>query len=336
MGSTRSVATGHGVVDIEAGPVDAASIKAAGVVAESYYDSREQSRVEATLADRVVDVDPDRNRAARDRDRAFPRDVSQVDDPRKQRRLPAPGEFRGDLSSRQRKDRSAAKRRVLETAPRSGVRELQRAVGDPGRWAAVNTALRGSAGNAQDLDPGTRRSVQRLDRMIQHYERSSGRGHVVYAVVELPTDQPITRPRDVPETLQPGARISFDQYTMCSHTLDEAATAVERRRAAGSTATPVILEIETSRGMYLGRSDSVSDTTHVLPRGMGLHVAGIDPHADYARPGRHDSTLVVQLRESERPTDYTPPVTGRRVFRDRRAAAAARAAAREKEPRRDR
>ena len=333
MSSTRTAYTGHGVIDLEAGPVDDAAIKSAGLVAEKFYDAMEQTRIGAELADRVLEDDTLRNRAARDRDRAFPRDTSAVDDNRKRRQLPARGEFRGDLSSRQRKDRSAAKRRVLEGAARTQVKELQWATGDPARWRHLNSALREATGNAQELDERDRRSVQRLDRLIQSYERDSGRGHVVYAVVELPTDTPVTRRRDVPATLQPGARISFDQYTMATHTLHEAAAVAERRRAEGSGASTVVLEIETSRGMYLGRSDSVDDTSHLLPRGLGMRVAGIDEHADYARPGGHDSTLVVQLRDTPRDPDYQPPVTGRRLFSDRRAAAAARAAAREtKEP----
>ncbi len=333
MSSTRTAYTGHGVIDLEAGPVDDAAIKSAGLVAEKFYDAMEQTRIGADLSDRVLEDDTSRNRAARDRDRAYPRDTSTVDDDRKRRQLPDRGEFRGDLSSRQRKERSAAKRRVLEGAARTQARELLWATSDPERWRHLNSSLRTATGNAQELDARERRSVQRLDRLIQSYERDSGRGHVVYAVVELPTDTAVTRRRDVPATLQPGARISFDQYTMATHTLHEAAAVAERRRAEGSTATAVILEIETSRGMYLGRSDSVNDTSHLLPRGLGMRVAGIDEHADYARPGGYDSTLVVQLRDTPRDPDYQPPVTGRRLFNDRRAAAAARAAARDtKEP----
>ena len=335
MSSTRTAYTGHGVIDLEAGPVDDAAIKSAGLVAEKFYDAMEQTRIGAELADRVLEDDTSRNRAARDRDRAFPRDTSTVDDDRKRRQLPARGEFRSDLSSRQRKDRSAAKRRVHETAPQSQIREMIWAVRDPQRWKHLNSSLRAATGDAQQLPERDRRSVQRLDRLVQSYERDSGRGHVVYAVVELPTDNPVTRRRDVPATLQPGARISFDQYTMATHTLHEAAAVADRRRAegGGSGASTVILEIETSRGMYLGRSDSVNDTSHILPRGLGMRVAGIDEHADYARPGGHDSTLVVQLRDTPRDPDYQPPITGRRLFSDRRAAAAARAAARDtKEP----
>ncbi|UAK39459.1 hypothetical protein K8O93_07255 [Gordonia bronchialis] len=333
MSSTRTAYTGHGVIDLEAGPVDDAAIKSAGLVAEKFYDAMEQTRIGAELADRVLEDDTSRNRAARDRDRAFPRDTSAVEDDRKRRQLPARGEFRDDLSSRQRKDRSAAKRRLLADAPRSQVSEMQWAIRDPQRWKHLNSSLREATGDAQQLSQADRKSVQRIDRLIQSYERDSGRGHVVYAVVELPTDTTVTRRRDVPATLQPGARISFDQYTMASHTLHEAAAVAAQRRAEGSGGSTVILEIETSRGMYLGRSDSVNDTSHLLPRGLGMRVAGIDEHADYARPGGHDSTLVVQLRDTPRDPGYQPPITGRRLFSDRRAAAAARAAARDtKEP----
>ncbi|MFF2027530.1 hypothetical protein [Rhodococcus koreensis] len=34
----------------------------------------------------------------------------------------------------------------------------------------------------------------------------------------------------------------------------------------------VVFEIETDRGMYVGRSDTVGDTAHLLPRGMRFEV----------------------------------------------------------------
>lgn len=334
MSSTRRATTGHGVIDIEAGTVDANGIKTAGVVAEKFYDRRELSRVDAEVADRRLEDDPQRHhRAAMDRDRAYPRDTSDVKNARKRRQLPGKGEFRRDLSSRQRKDRSATKHRVVDTAPRAQIRTLQGAFQKLQRWRDINSRLREATGNAQHLNARDRAEVQRIDRLIQRYEQASGRGHVVYAVVELPTDQPVTRAKDVPETLQPGARISFDQYTMCSHNLHEAAHAAELRHAETSGST-VILEIETSRGMYLGRSDTLDDTSHLLPRGVGMQIAGIDAEADYARPGGHDSTLVVQARDTPRQADYRPPVIGRRAFRDRRVLAAAEAAARDNPPRR--
>lgn len=328
MGSARTPYTGGAVVDVEAGPVDAAAIKAAGLVAEKFYDDREYARIDADLADFVVDDDTTRTRAARDRDRAFPRDMSQVN-PRKQRELPAPGSFRATLSSRQRKDRSAAKRRVIDDAPTTSIATTAALVSTPAQWAHLNTALREATGNAQHLADPDRRTVQRVDRMIQAYERGTDRGHVVYAAVTLPTDTPIRHARDIPDTLAPGARISFDQFTMASHTLHDAVAAADRHTTRSdlppASATTVVLEIQTSRGMYLGRSDSVDDTSHLLPRGMALQVASIDTRADYAAPGGHGSTIVVQLRDATRSVDYTPPVAGRRARQQSRANAAVRA-----------
>ena len=49
--------------------------------------------------------------------------------------------------------------------------------------------------------------------------------------------------------------------------------------------------------MYLGRSDSVEDTTHVLPRGMQFDVACAE-HVAYAiRSGGFNERVVLQLRE---------------------------------------
>jgi hypothetical protein len=65
----------------------------------------------------------------------------------------------------------------------------------------------------------------------------------------------------------------------------------------GGGETMPVLEIQTRRGMYLGRSDSLDDTTHLLPRGLRLRVVDIH-EAVFERP---DGTLgrrpVVQLRD---------------------------------------
>jgi len=54
---------------------------------------------------------------------------------------------------------------------------------------------------------------------------------------------------------------------------------------AGVAADGPVLEIQTRRGMYLGRSDSLDDTAHLLPRGLQLQVVGMH-EADYQRPDR--------------------------------------------------
>ncbi len=63
--------------------------------------------------------------------------------------------------------------------------------------------------------------------------------------------------RDLPANLQPGSTVAFDQFTLTRHNLHET--------PGHDSARHVVFEVVTSRGMYLGRSDSVEDTTHLLP-----------------------------------------------------------------------
>jgi hypothetical protein len=58
-----------------------------------------------------------------------------------------------------------------------------------------------------------------------------------------------------------------------------------------------MFEIVTSRGMYLGRSDSVEDTTHLLSRGMQFDVVSAEHVAYATRSGGFNERVVLQLRE---------------------------------------
>lgn len=321
MGSAKTPYAGAAaVIDLEAGPATAEVIKSAALVAETFYDNREYARIDADLTDHVLDEDTTLTRARRDRDRAFPRDVSHPK-PRKSRRLPALGEFRSRFSNRQRRERSALKHQIHRDAPQTQHRALGNLIGNPHTWETLNRKLSQATGNVQHLDATDRETIQRIDRVIQSYEDASDRGHLVYVPVSIPLEGPITSRHDVPDTLQPGARISFDQFTMASHSLAEAHDLAAQMNAADPDGDPIIiLEIETSRGLYLGRSDSLDDTSHLLPRGMALQVEHIDTAADFATSsGGHDRTLCVQLSDSPRPPDYKAPTAARQVLRHNRA-----------------
>ena len=99
----------------------------------------------------------------------------------------------------------------------------------------------------------------------------------------------ITKPYDLPANLQPGATVAFDQFTLTRHNLHET--------PGHDSSRHVVFEVVTSRGMYLGRSDSVEDTTHVLPRGMQFDVASAEHVAYATRSGGFNERVVLQLRE---------------------------------------
>lgn len=280
------------VVDVEGGVISARDVKAAREVAESAMSDREFNRLANRIIDEARDSDTSQTRATRDRDRATPRDVSHVESARLRGDLPARGEFREPLSGRQRKIRSATKNQVIAAAPASQHQAIHSMLtdDDPSEWRRINGALHHAAGDVQELSEGDRVKVQRLDRAIQSYERLNDRTHKVYVAVKLPdTHRDISKPKDLPAELSPGARVSFDQFTVSRHNLHEA--------PGHDSSRYVMFEVVTSRGMYMGRSDSVEDTTHVLPRGFQCEVASAE-HVTYAtESGGFNERLVLQLRE---------------------------------------
>ena len=100
-------------VDVEGGVISARDVKAAREVAADAMTEREFQRLANQITDQARDEDASLTRAARDRDRATPRDASQVDSTRLRGDLPAEGEFRRALSGRQRKIRSTVKNQVM-------------------------------------------------------------------------------------------------------------------------------------------------------------------------------------------------------------------------------
>ncbi len=260
------------------------------------HRQRRDERDGARELDRTVESMPGLRRQQRDRERAMPRDLTgDVPHPRMERTLPASGEIRRPLSSRQRKARSVTKRAVQDRLPDTQHAAVSRLLSRPQRWQQLNDALSDATGDAQALDDGQRVAVQRVDRAVQAYERANDRGHVIYSNVLMP--EVINRSNlegFVRHKLPRGTVLDFDRYTAGAHTLHEIEPGdPDAQRTA-------VFEIQTRRGMYLGRSDSVDDTAHLLPRGMRLRVAGTH-EATYQRPdGSTGRRLVIQL------TDITP------------------------------
>ncbi|MCV7285999.1 hypothetical protein H7J87_11725 [Mycolicibacterium wolinskyi] len=278
-------------LDIEGGSISARDIKAAREVAESAMTDAAFHRLASRVRDEMRDADSSLTRATRDRDRATPRDVSHVDSPRLRTQLPSPEGFRYSLSGRQRKIRSATKNKVMAAAPKSQRRAIRSMLteDDPGEWRRVNSALHRAAGDVQELSDADRATVQRLDRVIQSYEQENDRMHTVYVAVKLPdTHRDVGDPDEVPDNLQPGSTVSFDQFTIARHNMHETPGHDSDRY--------LMFEITTSRGMYFGHSDTVEDTTHLLPRGMTCEVVSA-AESIYQVGNSYGNRLVLQLRE---------------------------------------
>ncbi|ELB87474.1 hypothetical protein Rwratislav_39560 [Rhodococcus wratislaviensis IFP 2016] len=143
-------------------------------------------------------------------------------------------------------------------------------------------------GDAQHLDDKTGNQVQRIDRAIQTAERVNDRGHVVYCAARLPHTVPASG-TNLPAALQQGSMLDFDRFTMTTHTIHQLESDLDSR--------DLVFEIETDRGMYLGRSDKVDDTAHLLPRGMRFEVVSAG-QGRYRRPdGAIGRRMIVQLRD---------------------------------------
>ena len=276
--------------------------KRAEYLDEEAYNSRAGERAGLRDLDSMVESSAGMTRQQRDRERATPRETNaEVKHPAMERKLPAPDEVRRTLSSRQRKARSIAKREAQDRFTQTQYDALARVITDDSRWHQINDVLSENTGDVQALTDKQRTTVQRLDRAIQNYERGNDRGHVIYTNVEMPTIINSSNLEGfVRNNFQRGAVIEFDRFTGGAHTMHEVEVGSE---TAHRTA---VFEIQTRRGVYLGKSDSSDDTTHVLPRAMRMKIAGTH-WARYERPdGSEGRRQVIQLIDvGDQPNDKT-------------------------------
>jgi hypothetical protein len=274
-------------LDPEAGTSSTPASKPAGYRSADTYKDRAQERDSARELDRMVE-DAEFTRARKDLERAFPRATVPEVSERKRRELPIPDSIRQPPSSRQRKVRSVNKHKAQSRLPAVGYTAVKTLIDDPDRWNTVGEALSTARGDAQQLDEKMRSQVQRVDRAIQTAERFNDRGHILYCAVTLPHTVP-QEAVNLPSTLQPGSRLDFDRHTMATHALHELDPTVGER--------DVVFEIKTGRGMYMGRSDTVDDTAHLLPRGMRFEVVSAGEGRHRRPDGSIGRRMIVQLRD---------------------------------------
>lgn len=245
--------------------------------------------------DQRVEMLPGLSRMRRDKERINPRaTVAPAQHPRMLRELPAADQVRVPFSSRQKKARSKTRREVQAQMPTSTFRAYKRMLSEPGRWRRINDALSAAVGDIQALDEADQAEVRRIDRAIQTYERANGRGHVIYTNVVMPRMVNHTSLRPFVERYyQPGDVVEFDRYTVGEHQLHEAS------RYAGPEASErvAVFEIATRRGQYVGQSDSLDNTAHLLPRGMRLQVVGTHEATYQAPDGTTGTRMVIQVRD---------------------------------------
>lgn len=285
-----------GIMDVDRGSSANPGTKVPAWVEPKVAWDREEQRFSHREMDSMIENTPGYSRAAKDRDRATPRETTApLGHPRKARTMPAPDQVRTPLSSRQRKDRSKAKFRAqdrMSSTEHAAVTTLVR--DDPAGWVRLNDALSDAAGDMQDdrISASDRQLGQRVDRAIQRYEQENDRGHVVYSAALMPDYINAGNIEGYARNnFEQGQVLTFDRNTTGAHSMHE----LDRVVPAQDQQRLVVFEISTRRGLYLGRSDSLDDTRHLLPRGLDLEVLGSHT-ATYSRPdGTRGTHTVVQL-----------------------------------------
>lgn len=289
-------------VDLDRGPGSVAA-KEAQLLDLPVHQDRVNTRDGLRDLDSMTEGMSGLNRLQKDRERLIPRETNaDLGHPRMRRRLPAAGDVRTPLSARQRNERSKDRLTTQRTIPLTQLRAQRDLVTREERWAEINNQLSANVGDVQALSDADQEQVRRIDRAIQAYERRNDRGHVVYSNVQMP---PYINRQNVEGFLrnnfEVGDQITFDRYTIATHQLHETASYMDNPRG-----NVVVLEIETRRGAYLGHSDKMDNTAHLLPRGPEFEVAGIQEAAYRTPDGRSGSRWVIQLRDvSQRPDSST-------------------------------
>lgn len=216
--------------------------------------------------------------------------AAELGHPRKERKLPAPGEVRQPSSSWQKRQRYSAARQSQSATPRTELATAEEVLGDSQRWLQLNDELSKKTGNAHELSAEDERDARRLDRMIQRYERRNDRGHVVYTNTLIPSDVPTARIYS--GTFAEGEVVDFDRYTVGAHDIHETEDDIVGHDKM------VTFEIATRRGRYFGGGARSGNTRHLLPRGLRLVVVGKDT-VTYTRPdGTTGRRHVVQLADA--------------------------------------
>ena len=301
----------HQELDPDRGGTRALSNRLAVLVPGDDVWDRAEAREGLRDLDARVEQLPGLTRLRKDRERINPRNtVAPVQHPRMVRGMPETQSVRVPFSSRQKKARSKTRRQVQREMSPTVYAAQRTLLRRPGEWQRVNDALSAAVGDVHELGARDQRMARRVDKAIQAYEQKNGRGHVIYTNVVMPHSVNHTSLSPFVERhFEPGDVIEFDRYSVGSHQLHEA-TRYAGRQAEERVA---VFEISTRRGAYVGQSDSLDNTAHLLPRGMRLEVIGTQEGQWRAPDGTTGTRMIIQLRDiTPEPTDTDSTQRGTR------------------------
>jgi len=227
----------------------------------------------------------------------LPLPMSEQLNPNMARALPKQTDIRSNLSSNRKKDLSRQKNRAFATMPKTRKVLATRMVEHAAPMEYLNKRIAEVVGDVDQLNPYERKRVRSMDLGIADIESTNQREHVVYAPLFSPDGKQETVLKHFRDTMQRNSEMGpldqrtedFDRYVVADHNLGN----LERFQGE------VVAEIRTSRGAYIGGSDTVMEAEHILPRGMRYNIVGIQENVTYLRSdGTQGQRTVVQLEDT--------------------------------------
>lgn len=247
--------------------------------AQAYDELRSRTRHQ----DRQIENQPATTRAAKDRDRSYPRSGNPPDSQPKPRSLPTADEARLPATGYACKTRSKVKNATENALARTERDAVDAIITNSKAWARTNRRLTQAATTGPRLNTKERIKVQRVDRAIRKYEKHNDREHVSYVGI-APGETLTDAGKDWATTwAAPGQRFGLNQFTSASlnpHTANNG---------------EVLLEIHGDRGMYLGGSAPGENAEMLLPRGIDIEVVSVH-EADIVGPDGISRTTIIQAK----------------------------------------
>lgn len=252
-----------------------------------------EHRANASAGDALLDAVNDLRTA--DSLREVPRARTDNLNPRMARRLPPDNAVRTSLSSRAKKRLSKQKNTWLTKAPKGQRVLLHGLVTDPAgaqRLEFLNRSLAAVHGQRSELPPNTKEVVSRLDRLISAYERDNESLNTIYTKATPPpgwtNNQFANR---MQELANQNGQLHWDRYVLADHSLTQIPVHNDDE---------LVYEYETSRGAYLGKSDSNPNGMHLVARGNRVDVVGVKTVQVRDNDGNTVTRRVIQIRDAER------------------------------------
>lgn len=145
-----------------------------------------------------------------------------------------------------------------------------------------------NGGKVSDLSPAAQRYVRQLDGGIQKVERENDRNHVVFTTVNLPDG--VTKDKFL-DSMRSSSRYHQHLlgYTRANHDINKV-----NPNAPDAQDDSIYVQIETSRGMYVGNQGS---SGHMLPRGLELEPVNVGEFDVQDSNGNTVKKTVIQMRE---------------------------------------